>query len=227
MIIAHRGVHDNKLIPENSLCAFQKALDNNYAIEFDIQITKDDKLVIFHDDNLLRMTGINNSIEKLLYEDVKNIKLLNKDFSIPTFKELLDLVNGRVLLDIEIKSTKRVKKVVDLVYKELKNYKGPILLKSFDPRIVKRLKKVDNKYPVGLLITYESKSKLLNLITRFNLGYFYTKPDFLAVDKKLLNDKFYHKYKKLPLFTWTVLGIEEANKLRSKYSDITCICNDL
>ena len=65
MIIAHRGVHDNKEIPENSMKAFKLALDKKYNIEFDIHVTKDEKLVIFHDDNLARMTGVDKNIEDL------------------------------------------------------------------------------------------------------------------------------------------------------------------
>ena len=57
--IAHRGVFNNTSIPENSMKAFQKAIDLNYSIELDIQFTKDFVLVVFHDDNLKRMTGVN------------------------------------------------------------------------------------------------------------------------------------------------------------------------
>ena len=57
--IAHRGMFDNIKIPENSLSSFKKALKYNYSIELDIQLTKDNILVVFHDSNLKRMTGIN------------------------------------------------------------------------------------------------------------------------------------------------------------------------
>ena len=61
MIIAHRGVHNNVDIPENSILSYKIALDKNYGIEFDVHISKDDKLVVFHDDNLKRMTSIISS----------------------------------------------------------------------------------------------------------------------------------------------------------------------
>ena len=67
MLIAHRGIHNNIDIPENSLLAFKKALENNLSIELDIHITKDLKLVVFHDDNLNRMVGKNIFIENLTY----------------------------------------------------------------------------------------------------------------------------------------------------------------
>ena len=227
MIIAHRGVHNNKDIPENSLLAFKKALDKKYAIEFDIEITKDDKLVIHHDDNAIRMTGVNKNIEEMTFEEVKKLRLLNTDEEIPTFKEVLDLVNGKVLLDIEIKSTKRIKKVVDLVLKELENYNGKVLLKSFDPFIVNRLKKETDKYAIGLLVMRNSASKGLNFLVKTKL--IYLAPfDFLAIQKKMLDEKFYDKYiKKHPLYVWTFKGVIEAEEYLKKYPDIICICNDL
>lgn len=227
MIIAHRGVHNNKDIPENSLKAFKKALDKNYAIEFDIEITKDDKLVIHHDDNILRMTGINKKIEDMTFDEVRDLKLLKTDQVIPTFKEILDLVNGKVLLDIEIKTTKKVDKITTLVLEELKNYNGSLLLKSFDPFIVKALKKKTNKYKIGLLIMRNSPNKKLNFLVKTNLIYLF-KPDFIAVHKKMLNEKYYNKMiKKYPMYAWTFNGLIEAENYLKKYPKITCICNDL
>lgn len=227
MIIAHRGVHNNKDIPENSMLAFRKALEKRYAIEFDIEITKDSKLVIHHDDNLLRMTGINEKVEDMTFEEVRKLKLLNTEEKIPTFKEVLELVNGKVLLDIEIKSTKRIKEVVSLVLKELESYNGNLLLKSFDPFIVKELKKKTNKYKVGLLIMKNSPNKGLNFLVKTGLIY-KTSFDFLAVHKKMLNKKYYDKYiNNYPIYVWTFNGLIEAEEYLEKYPKIVCICNDL
>ena len=60
LIFAHRGVHNNIDIPENSLLSFKKALKNNLNIEIDVQLTKDNVLIVFHDNNFKRMTGITN-----------------------------------------------------------------------------------------------------------------------------------------------------------------------
>lgn len=227
MIIAHRGVHNNKEIPENSMIAFSKAIDKKYAIEFDIEITKDSKLVIHHDDNLKKMTGINKKTEDLTLDEIKSLKLLNTDYTIPTFKEVLDLVNGKVFLDIEIKSTKKVKKIVDLVLKELEDYNGLVQLKSFDPFIVNRLKKVTNKYKIGLLVMRKSANKKLNFLVATKLIYL-TKFDFLAVDKRMIDYKYYSKYiEKYPLYVWTFKGIIEAEEYLKEYPKIICICNDL
>lgn len=227
MIIAHRGVHNNKDVPENSIIAFEKTINRGYAIEFDIQITKDNRLVIFHDDNMKRMTGIDKNIQDLYFDEVRNINLLDTKYNILEFCELLNLVNGKVLLDIEIKSCKKVNEVCDFVLKELDNYNGPLMLKSFDPRIVKCLKNKTDKYPIGLLVTYNSGNKLLNILVKTKLIYSYTKPSFIAFDKKMLNKKFYNKFKKYPLFMWTIDGLSEMKKFEKEYSNINYICNKL
>lgn len=227
MIIAHRGVHNNKDIPENSILAFKKAIEKKYAIEFDIEITKDDKLVIHHDDSLKRMTGFDKNVEDLTLDEIKNLKLLNTEERIPTFREVLDLVNGKVLLDIEIKSTKQVKKVVDLVLKELESYKGEVLLKSFDPFIVNRLKKETSKYSIGLLVMRNSASKGLNFLVKTKLIYL-TSFDFLAVDKRMLTKEYYNKYiNDYPMYVWSFKGLIEAEEYLKEYPKIICICNDL
>jgi len=92
----HRGLHKN--VPENSLLAFKKALYRNMPIELDVRITKDSKLVVFHDANLKRMTGIDKKIEKCNYEEIENIKLNNSDEKIPLLIDVLNLINNKVLL---------------------------------------------------------------------------------------------------------------------------------
>ena len=66
--IAHRGLFDNKLIPENSIAAFEKAVENKFAIEMDVQMTKDGVLVVFHDDDMFRMTGLKGDIREKTYD---------------------------------------------------------------------------------------------------------------------------------------------------------------
>ena len=132
--IAHRGLHD-EIVPENSMKAFKRAMDKNLAIELDLQITKDNQVIVFHDRNLKRMTGIDKLVDKCLYEELKDIKLNNSDETIPNFKDVLKLVDGKVFLDIEIKHYKHSSKLVNIVEKELRDYKGDYSIKSFSPVI--------------------------------------------------------------------------------------------
>ena len=224
MIIAHRGVHNNKEVVENSIEAFKLAKEKDYAIEFDISITKDNQLVIFHDDNLKRICGVDKNINDVTYEELKELKLLNTNEYIPTFKELLEVVDGKVFLDIEIKTTKKKKKVVELVLKELENYKGELSLKSFDPGIVRILKRKTKKYKIGLLVCQNNNIKIWNFLVNSSLIYYMVRYDFISIDSKMLNDKFYSKYKNKPIQVWRV-----SYKDKEKYSkyNVTFIYDDL
>ncbi len=227
LIIAHRGIHDNITTPENSISSFKKAIDKNLPIEFDIQLTKDNKLVIFHDDNLKRMTGVDKFIQEMNFDEVRKLKLLNTNESIPTFKEVLDLVNKKVLLDIEIKNTNKKKQVVELVLKELENYKGEVYLKSFNPIIVKQIKKKTDKYKLGLLITDKYNINIVDFIFKTNLPIYYLKPDFLAIKKTMLTKKYYKHFKDhYNIFIWTIKTEKEMQKYNKTYLDnISYICN--
>lgn len=130
--ICHRGYH-NKLVPENSITAFQKALNENFAIELDLQLTKDEKVIVFHDSNLNRMTNCNKLINECSFKEINTLKLLNTSDKIPLFNEVLELINGRVPLMIEIKQKGTIGILEEKVYKALKNYKGFFVVQSFNP----------------------------------------------------------------------------------------------
>ena len=101
--IAHRGLHKNRVVPENSLLAFKKAIEKNYAIEFDINITKDNQIVIFHDENLKRLCDRKEKIEEVELSFLNNLRLYETDEKILLFDELLSLINEQIHLIIEIK----------------------------------------------------------------------------------------------------------------------------
>ncbi len=226
MLIAHRGVHNNIDIPENSCLGFKKALELNLPIELDIHLTKDSKLVVFHDKSLLRMTEIDKNIEDLTYNELKEITLLNTHENIPLFKDVLNLVDGKVLLDIEVKTTKRVKEISKLLSNSLKQYNGEVLIKSFDPRIIKCLRKINSSYTYGLLLKSNYGSKIYNLIMKNNLIIKYCKPNFLAIYKKLVKTKRIKKLrKKYPIYIWTIMNQNEIEKYKN-YCDVY-ICNNL
>ncbi|MBO5414431.1 MAG: hypothetical protein J6A17_02260 [Bacilli bacterium] len=228
LIIAHRGIHDNENIPENSILAFRKAIRNKLPIEFDIHITKDNKLVVFHDDNLKRMTNVDKNIQELDFNEIRRLTLLDTNEKIPTLKEVLDLVSGKVLIDIEIKNTKKKKLIVKLLLEELDNYNGEVIIKSFNPIIMKKIKNTTNKYKLGLLLTNSSNSRLLNKVYSTSIFLRYLKPDFIAINKRMLTKYYYKRIKdKYSIFVWTIKKKEELNKYQTKYPDISCLCNNL
>ncbi len=107
-IVAHRGASEDEL--ENTKEAFLRAQnDGANMIELDIRMTKDKKLVIFHDESLSRLAGINKDIKELTYDEIKDITIHNNDLSktgkIMLLKDLLPLINSDVKLIIEIKQS--------------------------------------------------------------------------------------------------------------------------
>lgn len=213
--IAHRGMFDNNKIPENSIASFTKALKYNYSIELDVQLTKDNILIVFHDDNLKRMTGINKLVNEVNYDEIKKLKLLNTKEHIPTLDEVLTLINNKVLLDIEVKNTTKIKEITNILKDKLKNYNNYIL-KSFNPKIVRYLKKNINA-EIGYLIS--DKNKYLSNILVIK----YTKADFLSINKKLLSTKKFQKLKnKYQLLIWTIKDQKEI-----KDENVIYICNEL
>ena len=133
--IAHRGLH-TKDIPENSLSAFENALKNNYAIELDVQFTKDKEVVVFHDENLKRMTNDTRNIEDVNYDELKNLRLGNTNEIIPTLEEVLELVDSKVAILIEIKDCKDYIELSEKTYEILKGYEGNYAIQSFNPFIL-------------------------------------------------------------------------------------------
>ncbi len=221
-IIAHRGVHDNKEIPENSLLAFKTALKYNYSIELDVQLTKDNILIVFHDYDLNRMTNKTDLIQNLTYKEIQEISLLNTTEKIPTLKEVLKLINSKVLLDIEIKNTKKIKETCEILVNELKEYNN-FILKSFNPLIVKYLKKNFPQLEVGYLITDHYNNHLYDKLLTSSFIINYIKSDFLSINKRLLqNTKFMKKINHKKILIWTIINKEELiNK------DYLYICNNL
>lgn len=225
-IIAHRGIHDNIKIPENSIPAFKKAVEMSIPIELDVQLTKDDQLVVFHDYNLNRMTGSNVFIQDLTYEEISKFTLLNTNEKIPTLGEVLALINGKVLLDIEIKNTNRVHELGKILSTQLDGYSGDLLLKSFHPKIINWFKKNKNKYPLGLLISDTYGNKVYNYLSTSKMFINYCNPDFLAISKKIIKKKKIQDYhKKYPLLIWTIKNSEELADYQ-EYGD-AYICNNL
>lgn len=140
--VCHRGVHD-KEATENGLKAFKRAIDRGMAFEFDIHLTKDKKLVVFHDSNLLRCTGKDGIIEEKTLEELKrDYKLLDGE-EIPSLEEVLSLNNEKVPMVIELKvynkNFKELAKYTNQALKQIKDKKNVIVI-SFDFFALRRIK---------------------------------------------------------------------------------------
>lgn len=222
-IIAHRGIHNNKEIPENSMLSFKKALQEGIPIELDIRLTKDNNLIVFHDNNLYRMTKRNDFVKMKTLQEIKELYLLDTKEKIPTLKEVLDLVNNKVLLDIEIKTTNQNINLIRKLIEELDYYQGNFIIKSFNPRIIKILKRKRPNYQCGLLLTTYQKNIIYKTLTLFPLILVYYKPDFLAINKKMSTNKFIKFYEKNhKILLWTIKSKKELEKYKNTKSFFIC-----
>ena len=131
---AHRGLFDNQSdAPENSLAAFRKAVEAGYGIELDVQLSKDKKLVVFHDATLKRMCGVKGNVWDYTLEELKQFKLADSKEQIPTFEEFLQVVDGKVPFILEYKLDVAQTIVCEKANEVLKNYKGIYCIESFHP----------------------------------------------------------------------------------------------
>ena len=135
--VAHRGLHNNKDLPENILGAFENAVNHGYGIEFDVWLTRDGNLVVHHDPKLKRTCLRDDRIVDIDTSRLEDYKLMNTEYSIPTFKQTLATVDGKVDLVIEIKPGQNVEKTCSKVWEELQGYTGRYCIESFDTRIVR------------------------------------------------------------------------------------------
>lgn len=216
-LIAHRGIFDNKIVPENSIEAFKKAIKKDYIIELDVHLTKDKKIVVFHDDLLDRMTNKKGKIKDYKLDELKDIKLLNTNYGIPTLSEVIKLVKGKVPLLIEMKYDNKSFELPRLLLKELSNYNGEVAIQSFDPFLVSYFRFHKNNYLRGLLIDRKIASHILFL----KFGILISKPSFLSVQKSLYNNKEINKYKnKKNIISWTMKSKEDIDKYKDKYDNL-------
>ncbi|MHB8884807.1 MAG: glycerophosphodiester phosphodiesterase family protein [Methylovirgula sp.] len=151
--IAHRGLHDSaRGIIENSLAAARRAIAKNYAIECDVQLSKDGEAIVFHDDSLPRLLGIPGEIGALTTQDLARCAYKGSSERVATLPDFFAEIAGRAPLIVELKSrfdgdARLAARVAQLA----ENYAGPLALKSFDPQTLHALREGVTERPLGLV----------------------------------------------------------------------------
>ena len=136
--IAHRGLHTaDGSVAENSLTAFTDAMDGGYGIECDVRLTRDGRLVVFHDGDTRRMCAVPGRIEDMDWPELARLRLGRTQEGIPLLEDVLRTVGGRVPVVLELKSGARDAELCRLVYGQLRRYSGPVCVQSFNPLIVR------------------------------------------------------------------------------------------
>lgn len=185
---AHRGLH-GKNVPENSLAAFSLARNAGYGIELDVRLSRDRHVMVFHDDTLKRMCGVDRRVEELTCAELQSLKLAGSDQTIPTLAQVLSLIGGRVPLLIELKGSGRdesplCKRVSGL----LDDYAGAFAIESFNPMILSWFRNYRPRFARGILVTRtkpaEGRGRLVSFALTHMLFNVIARPDFIAVDQK-------------------------------------------
>ena len=208
---AHRGLHDiSKGIPENSLAAFEAAVEKGYGVELDVQLSKDGRVVVFHDVDLKRACGVEGSVEDYDYDEIETFRLFGTDQKIPLFSEVLRVLEkGPVDLVCEIKPRVRIKELCEKTLEHLRRFKGMFCIESFDPRITRWFCKEAPDIVRGLLAqTKDAYEHIPDFVKGFLsncrlLGY--CKPDFVAYENVERPERVLKKCKKknIMLVAWT------------------------
>ena len=213
---AHRGLHDDKKV-ENSMSAFKAAKEMGFGIELDIRLSKDGELVVFHDENLTRMTGKEGQVTDYTADELSKMSLLATDDGIPTLREVLDLIDGSVPLLIELKKSHGEGDVAERFLEVIEGYKGDFIVESFNPMALKVIRKGRPDILRGMLSMDYSKEekfkdKFLFKLLQNLMFNFLARPDFIAYEKSgysIHTVRFIRQSFGTPLFAWTVKSQED------------------
>lgn len=232
--IAHRGLHDESL-PENSMAAFVAAIAAGYGIECDIQRAMDNTPMVFHDYELGRMTDIGNgTVAASTPAQLVQLHLRGSDETIPTLRDMLAEVAGRVPLLIEIKdptidSGPEVGALPGRVAEALRGYAGPVAVMSFNPHVIAAFHAAAPEIAAGLTTCgYEAGEwPMLDAPTRARLAaiadFDAVGASFISHDRADLDNPAVTalKARGVPVLCWTIRSPEEAAAARTVADNIT------
>ncbi|PZU85187.1 MAG: glycerophosphodiester phosphodiesterase [Shinella sp.] len=216
--VAHRGYHDmNQQVWENTLSAFSRAVDAGFAIECDIQLSSDSVPMVFHDHDLQRLCGLKGEVRERTAGELGMLAIGGTADRIPTLRQMLALVKGRVPLVIELKGINAEEDdgLAESVLEVLEGYEGKVALMSFDHWLLKELKSLECPYPVGLTAEGADPEQFFVHDEAMQLGL-----DFVSYCAPHLPNSFVTalREKGIPVITWTVRD-EIMREHTYKYAD--------
>lgn len=208
--IGHRGAKGYE--PENTLMAFQKAIDLKIdGIELDVHLSSDGKIMVLHDETIDRTTNGKGSVNKLSFQELKAFRIENQ-FEIPTLTEVFDLVNRNCLINVELKGNGTAIPVVKLIEQYVlgKNWNyNDFIISSFDWNMLKEVHFLNPKISIGVL-TEESLGQALAFAKKIKA--FSIHPDYHLLSKEnvaLMQENGFE------VFPWTVNTTSAIQKIKS------------
>lgn len=202
MGFAHRGLHFGSRIPENSLAAFEAAVQLGAGIECDLRLTADDQVVVFHDADARRLCADSLIIGQASWKAVSGLRV--GGHPVLALESLLELVDGRVPLLLEMKVERDLRRWTPILKRELFAYRGRFGVMSFDPRVLRLLSRAMPEIRRGLLIEERRSFVERRMYLRM------ADPHFLAVEFPAFKQLWVSRaFERQPVYAWTIRTAEE------------------
>jgi glycerophosphoryl diester phosphodiesterase len=208
--IGHRGAKGYE--PENTLVSFEKAIEMGAdGIELDVHLSLDGHLIVIHDETIDRTTNGKGFVNQLTLQELKFFKI-NDEHEIPTLEEILDLVNQRCFVNIELKNQDTAEEVVQLIEYYISDKKWThthFIVSSFDWNALQQVRFLNENIRIGVLT--ETDLDLAISFARF------MKAEALHPDFQLLTNEYTAKIqeKGIQVFPWTVNEKEDIERMKS------------
>ncbi|WP_370033613.1 glycerophosphodiester phosphodiesterase family protein [Qipengyuania mesophila] len=217
---AHRGLHGNGRV-ENSRGAFRAALEAGLGIECDIQRSRDDRPMVFHDWDFTRLIGRPEKAAALTAAEWATLSYLEGEEAPIALADLLAMVAGQVPLLIEIKSRRGydVERSCKCVAQALHGYEGRHAVMSFDPRVARWFRRHSPQTVCGLVMREDEHGYTQQPWQR-HLALWIARPEFLAYHVAALPNPMVAGLREagLPVLTWTV-NSSETRAVAADYAD--------
>jgi glycerophosphoryl diester phosphodiesterase len=219
--IAHRGLWAPDGPPENSLGAFQAACAAGYGIELDVQLSADGEAMVFHDDDLARMTGQTGRIGDHNAADLGQMRLKGSDDRIPTLVEAMVEIGHRAMVHVELKTPYgQVGPLEQRVHEVIMDHNGPVCVIGFNPyshawfadRFPGVLRGLDSYSYKGAAHMEEEQRASFAKLEHVSIA----RPHFLALGLDMLPSERVAGFRieGLPVIAWTVRKPEQWDAIR-------------
>lgn len=180
-LITNKGIYDNQIIFENTIESFSESIKNKYPISFSLNITKDNKIIIYNDEDLTKLMNLKDKINSITYEELNYLS----SYHIPTLEEVLNLIKGKVPIIINIKDSSKKNMIEKEIVNYLDNYQGQFAIISKNVRVIKWFNNNKPNYIIGEILTKNRNLSLINFMINCSI----------TSDFKSINIDYYDIYK--------------------------------